>query len=62
MKTGHQYVFGLKNDAAQYWDVATGAWRIEEILPSTYMLTVYKSVSTISCVTVSRMLTYLYRN
>ncbi|KAF2686949.1 polysaccharide lyase family 4 protein [Lentithecium fluviatile CBS 122367] len=42
MKSGFQYVVALKNDAAQYWNVATGAWRIDGVLPGTYTLTVYK--------------------
>ncbi|KAF1975640.1 hypothetical protein BU23DRAFT_552151 [Bimuria novae-zelandiae CBS 107.79] len=42
MKSGYQYVVGLKNDAAQYWTVATGAWKISGVLPGTYTLTVYK--------------------
>ncbi|KAK7191589.1 hypothetical protein DPSP01_004802 [Paraphaeosphaeria sporulosa] len=43
MKSGYQYVVGLKNDAAQYWTITTGAWRISGVLPGTYTLTVYKS-------------------
>ena len=43
MKSGFQYVVGLKNDAAQYWSVATGAFRIDGVLPGTYTLTVYKA-------------------
>lgn len=45
MKSGFQYVVGLKNDQAQYWTIATGAWRIGNALPGTYTLTVYKGVS-----------------
>lgn len=48
MRSGYQYVVGLKSDQAQYWTAATGAWRIDNILPGSYTLTVYKSVSTIS--------------
>jgi rhamnogalacturonan endolyase len=44
MKSGFQYVVGLKNTQAQYWTIATGAWRIDKVLPGTYTLTVYKSV------------------
>lgn len=43
MKSGYQYVVGLKNDAAQYWTTATGAYRIDGVLPGTYTLTVYKA-------------------
>jgi rhamnogalacturonan endolyase len=43
MKSGYQYVVGLKNNAAQYWTTTTGAWRISGVLPGTYILTVYKS-------------------
>jgi rhamnogalacturonan endolyase len=43
MKSGYQYVVGLKNNAAQYWTTASGAWRISGVLPGTYTLTVYKS-------------------
>ncbi|TLD35516.1 gb [Venturia nashicola] len=46
MKSGLQYVVGLKSDAAQYWGTAAssnGAWKISKVLPGTYTLTVYKS-------------------
>jgi len=46
MKSGFQYVVGLKNAQAQYWTIATGAWRIDKVLPGTYTLTVYKGVRT----------------
>lgn len=46
MKTGYQYVVGLKSDQAQYWTTATGAWKISGVLPGSYTLTVYKGVST----------------
>ncbi|KAF2133890.1 polysaccharide lyase family 4 protein [Dothidotthia symphoricarpi CBS 119687] len=42
MKDGYQYVVGLKNAQGQYWATATGAWRIENVLPGTYTLNVYK--------------------
>ncbi|KAH9878055.1 hypothetical protein J1614_003272 [Plenodomus biglobosus] len=42
MKSGYQYVVGLSNAQAQYWTVATGAWRIDGVLPGSYTLTVYK--------------------
>jgi rhamnogalacturonan endolyase len=47
MKPGNQYVVGLKSDNAQYWTTAgaNGAWRIDKVLPGTYTLNVYKSVS-----------------
>ena len=46
VKSGFQYVVGLKNDQAQYWTIAgSGSWRIEGVLPGTYTLTVYKQVS-----------------
>lgn len=45
MKSGYQYVVGLKNNQAQYWTTATGSWRINGILPGSYTLTVYKGVS-----------------
>lgn len=45
MKSGFQYVVGLKNAQAQYWTTATGAWRISNVLPGSYTLTVYKGVS-----------------
>ena len=50
MKAGNQYVVGLKSDAAQYWATAgdKGAWRIDKVLPGTYTLNVYKSVSNLS--------------
>ena len=55
MKSGFQYVVGLKSDQAQYWTAATGAWRIDKVLPGTYTLTVYKGVSKfcqpIACIT-----------
>ncbi|KAJ8110033.1 hypothetical protein OPT61_g7015 [Boeremia exigua] len=45
MKSGQQYVIGLKSDAAQYWTTAgaNGAWKIEKALPGTYTLNVYKN-------------------
>ncbi|KAF2704911.1 polysaccharide lyase family 4 protein [Pleomassaria siparia CBS 279.74] len=43
LKSGFQYVVGLKNDAAQYWTIATGAFKIDGVLPGTYTLTVYKA-------------------
>ncbi|KAH7383985.1 rhamnogalacturonan lyase [Pyrenochaeta sp. MPI-SDFR-AT-0127] len=42
LKTGYQYVIGLKNAEAQYWTTTTGAWKISGILPGSYTLTVYK--------------------
>ena len=42
MKSGYQYVVGLKNNAAQYWSITSGAWKISGVLPGTYTLTVYK--------------------
>lgn len=45
MKSGFQYVVGLKSTQAQYWTIATGSWRIDKILPGDYTLTVYKGVS-----------------
>lgn len=45
MKSGLQYVVGLKSDAAQYWTTAgtNGVWSIQGALPGTYTMTVYKS-------------------
>lgn len=57
MKSGFQYVVGLKSDSAQYWTVATGAWRIDKVLPGTYTLTVYKGVSLSINVDMERVLT-----
>lgn len=47
MKNGQQYVVGLKSDTAQYWTTAggNGAWKISKVLPGTYTLNVFKSVS-----------------
>ena len=47
VKSGYQYVVGLKSAQAQYWTIASsGSWRISKILPGSYTLTVYKGVST----------------
>ena len=45
-KDGQQYVVGLKSGNAQYWTIAgaKGPWKIENALPGTYTLTVYKNV------------------
>ncbi|KAF2790588.1 polysaccharide lyase family 4 protein [Melanomma pulvis-pyrius CBS 109.77] len=53
MKNGYQYVVGLKSDQAQYWTVATGAWRIDNILPGSYTLTVYKGELEVHTSTIS---------
>lgn len=55
MKSGLQYVVGLKSDAAQYWTTAGtgGAWTIDKALPGTYTLTVYKSELEVYTKTVS---------
>lgn len=47
MKNDQQYVVGLKSDTAQYWATAgaTGSWKIDKVLPGTYILNVYKNVS-----------------
>lgn len=45
-KSGYTYVVGLSNSEAQYWGTADStnsyAWEIDNILPGTYTLTVYK--------------------
>jgi rhamnogalacturonan endolyase len=46
VKNGYQYVVGLKSAQAQYWTTAaTGAWKINKVLPGSYTLNVYKGVS-----------------
>lgn len=45
MKNGFQYVVGLKNANGQYWTTTTGAWRINNVLPGTYTLNIFKGVS-----------------
>ncbi|KAF2441507.1 polysaccharide lyase family 4 protein [Karstenula rhodostoma CBS 690.94] len=45
MKSGFQYVAGLSNTNAQYWSVADsrfGYFKIKDVLPGTYTLTIYK--------------------
>ncbi|KAL1612292.1 hypothetical protein SLS60_000516 [Paraconiothyrium brasiliense] len=45
MKSGFQYVAGLSNSDAQYWSVAdssSGYFKIKNVLPGTYTLTIYK--------------------
>ncbi|KAJ4357701.1 uncharacterized protein N0V89_002277 [Didymosphaeria variabile] len=45
MKSGFQYVAGLSNTDAQYWSVAdssSGYFKIKDVLPGTYTLTIYK--------------------
>ncbi|KAI8931063.1 hypothetical protein NX059_012074 [Plenodomus lindquistii] len=42
MKSGYQYVVGLKSAQAQYWTTASGAWKIDGVLPGSYTLTLYK--------------------
>ena len=49
MKSGFQYVVGLKSAQGQYWTVTSGAWRIDKVLPGDYTLTVYKGVSLNLC-------------
>lgn len=45
-KSGYTYVVGLANTEAQYWGTANSAasyaWEVENVLPGTYTLTVYK--------------------
>lgn len=45
MKSGFQYVAGLSNSNAQYWSVSdsrSGYFKIKDVLPGTYNLTIYK--------------------
>lgn len=45
VKSGYQYVVGLKSAQAQYWATAgTGTWKISKVLPGSYTLNVYKGV------------------
>ncbi|CBY01450.1 hypothetical protein IAQ61_003280 [Plenodomus lingam] len=43
-KSEYKYTIGLKNKQAQYWaDGNNGIWRINGVLPGTYVLTAYKN-------------------